>query len=607
MATAAVIYRLANLFHIPLKIRNVCVFLAPTFSALTSLSAYHLSSEVSDTTTGLLAAFFTAIVPGYVSRSVSGSYDNEGVAIFALIFTFAIWVKAVKRGSLFYSSLTAIAYFYMVAAWGGYVFIINILPLHVLALTLMGKLDQDLYAVYSNFYITGTLLSFQVPFIGFQPVHTSEHMGALGVFGLIQLVMFYRWVQKFVSPKQFKTLMQYAYGLITFLLCVALLVSTLTGYLAPWSGRLRKILDPFNAESIAIIDSVSEHQPTTWASYFFDLHILTFLFPVGMYFCLKHLQIGSTFVLLYALFAVYFSGSMVRLMLVLAPIACQMGAIAFSSLLRPFLHQIKHRHNLNKTWASSNISKQVSQVGSLLFILVMTVLLIGYAIHCSWVTSEAYSSPSIVLAARGHDGSRVILDDFREAYFWLQQNTAPDAKIASWWDYAYQIAAMANRTTIVDNNTWNDTHIAAVGKILSLSEEAGIQTVRDLDIDYVLLVFGGLARYQSDDIAKLLWPIRISGGVYPEIQERDYFSEAGQYRIDDQGSRILHESLAFKMCYYNFAKASPNGFDPIRNQHIPSQYHDFQFKYYEEAFTSENWIVRIYRVLPPGQQSHHIK
>ena len=31
------------------------------------------------------------------------------------------------------------------------------------------------------------------------------------------------------------------------------------------------------------------------------------------------------------------------------------------------------------------------------------------------VTSEAYSSPSIVLAASQQDGSRIIFDDFREA------------------------------------------------------------------------------------------------------------------------------------------------------------------------------------------------
>jgi hypothetical protein len=49
----------------------------------------------------------------------------------------------------------------------------------------------------------------------------------------------------------------------------------------------------------------------------------------------------------------------------------------------------------------------------------------------SWVTSEAYSSPSIVLIS-GSGANRVVLDDFREAYYWLQHNTKPDAKIMSW-------------------------------------------------------------------------------------------------------------------------------------------------------------------------------
>lgn len=65
--------------------------------------------------------------------------------------------------------------------------------------------------------------------------------------------------------------------------------------------------------------------------------------------------------------------------------------------------------------------------------------------------------------------SRTILDDFREAYYWLRQNTDDKARIMSWWDYGYQIAGMGNRTTLVDNNTWNNSHIALVsGKTSSL-------------------------------------------------------------------------------------------------------------------------------------------
>lgn len=55
----------------------------------------------------------------------------------------------------------------------------------------------------------------------------------------------------------------------------------------------------------------------------------------------------------------------------------------------------------------------------------LTLMLATYATHCVWVSSEAYSSPSIVLAARGHDDSKIIFDDFRDAYYWLRYNTAP--------------------------------------------------------------------------------------------------------------------------------------------------------------------------------------
>ena len=114
------------------------------------------------------------------------------------------------------------------------------------------------------------------------------------------------------------------------------------------------------------------------------------------------------------------------------------------------------------------------------------------------VTSEAYSSPSIVLAATQHDGSRIIFDDFREAYYWLRQNTAEDAKVMSWWDYGYQITAMANRTILVDNNTWNNTHISRVGQAMSSPEDKAYEIMRELDVDYVLVIFGGLTGYASD-------------------------------------------------------------------------------------------------------------
>ena len=53
----------------------------------------------------------------------------------------------------------------------------------------------------------------------------------------------------------------------------------------------------------------------------------------------------------------------------------------------------------------------------------------------------------------------------------MRKNTHQKANIASWWDYGYQLTVMANRTVIVDNNTWNNTHIATMGLVMGIPEE----------------------------------------------------------------------------------------------------------------------------------------
>lgn len=42
-------------------------------------------------------------------------------------------------------------------------------------------------------------------------------------------------------------------------------------------------------------------------------------------------------------------------------------------------------------------------IKSIVVVALLMVLML-FAVHCTWVTSNAYSSPSIVLASYGHDG-----------------------------------------------------------------------------------------------------------------------------------------------------------------------------------------------------------
>ncbi|KAF5388631.1 hypothetical protein D9757_004872 [Collybiopsis confluens] len=634
MATSGVIYNFLHYFNLPVDIRNVCVLLAPGFSALTAWATYMFTKEMKDPSAGLLAAAFIGIVPGYISRSVAGSYDNEAIAIFLLMFTFYLWIAALKQGSALFGTLAAVFYFYMVAAWGGYAFITNMIPIHALVLLLMGRYSGRLYVAYCSWYAIGTLSSMQVPFVGFQPVRTSEHMGALGVFGLLQIVAFATLVRSHVSSKQFQNLTAISVVSLGLLGALAFIVMTYKGWIAPWTGRFYSLWDTGYAKKyIPIIASVSEHQPTAWPSFFMDLQFLIFLFPAGVVMCFRDLRDEHVFVIIYALVASYFAGVMVRLMLTLTPVVCVSAAVALSSLLDTYVDVKEpslpdateadkkpassgavgsHAGTSAAAVASSTISdifnaakstktskpKGIWGTDARIVILLNAIgMLVFFVFHCTWVTSSAYSSPSVVLASQNPDGSQHIIDDYREAYYWLRMNTPQDAVVMSWWDYGYQIAGMADRGTLVDNNTWNNTHIATVGKAMSSTEEVAYPILRKHDVDYVLVIFGGLLGYSGDDINKFLWMVRIAQGVWPdEIQEPNYFTPQGEYRVDDRASDSMKNSLMYKMSYYRFSElyGGGNALDRVRNQHIPKV--GPTLDYLEEAFTTENWIVRIYKV-----------
>ena len=232
-----------------------------------------------------------------------------------------------------------------------------------------------------------------------------------------------------------------------------------------------------------------------------DLNFLIFLFPAGVFLCFRDLRDEHVFVVIYAVVASYFAGVMVRLMLTLTPVVCVTSAVALSTLLDTYVDatapdapvdalKSDGSASASSTNGPSTPSKKVKKSAAtarpstgqpftpatptprfkprrrygiysfdtrLVVIFNAICMLSFFVAHSTWVTSNAYSSPSVVLASQNQDGSQHIIDDFREAYYWLRQNTPETAVVMSWWDYGYQIAGMADRPTLVDNNTWNNS------------------------------------------------------------------------------------------------------------------------------------------------------
>ena len=71
----------------------------------------------------------------------------------------------------------------------------------------------------------------------------SEYSLSVGVFGLLQIVAFAQLVRSHVSSKQFQTILLGATISLGILGTVGIVGLTMTGWIAPWTGRFYSLWD----------------------------------------------------------------------------------------------------------------------------------------------------------------------------------------------------------------------------------------------------------------------------------------------------------------------------------------------------------------------------
>ena len=608
MYTTVTIAKVLRSLLIPIDIRHICVFCAPLFSMMTSYFAYALTFEITQRAdSGLFAALFMSVIPSYISRSAAGSYDNEAISITLLLASFYFVLKAVNRGSIIWGALGALCYSYLVASWGGYSFVITFIPVFVLGTILTKKFNNQIYIAYSVFYVMANIWTVQTKYIEFKIWGSSEHLGSHFIFALIQIIYIYDVVKKFLTKSQIFTLLRYIASVVLSGMILGVIYMGYSGK-TKFSERIMTLLDPNYAKSfMPIVASVSEHQPTNWATFFFDTHFTLIFTPVGLFYVLRKTNVSKLFIAFYLISSIYFASIMIRLLLVVAPAMCVLSGIGVSTLIRDIMkiflskkrvEEVKGkpaRQQKQEEGKGDYIMEIIKYSFGIFAISLIGILMTRFMFHGTIVGADIYSSPSVILSNRDYTtGSKMIIDDFREAYYWIRMNTDPDAKIFSWWDYGYQLAGFSNRTTLVDNNTWNHTHIAQVGRIFASTEEAAYQLLDELDVNYVLLVFGGKTGYSGDDINKFLWMLRIAANAFPHLKESDFTMNG--YVVDQRISPALKNSIMYKLSYYRFWEdhgQKGKGYDQVRNSFIG--YTNYKLQYFEEVFTSQRWLVRIFK------------
>merc|ERR1711865_1293686 len=157
----------------------------------------------------------------------------------------------------------------------------------------------------------------QVPVVGLTPLKSLEQLGALGVFGIIQLMWISSIVRSFLDPnknyKQEQIMKLRASVFVVAAMIGAVVVSILAGrgYFGPLSSRVRGLFVQHTRTGNPLVDSVAEHQPASAGAYFQYLHFLCYFYPFGLflthYYSKEDRNDSKLFVVLYGCIAYYFS------------------------------------------------------------------------------------------------------------------------------------------------------------------------------------------------------------------------------------------------------------------------------------------------------------
>ncbi|CAK9094669.1 unnamed protein product [Durusdinium trenchii] len=329
----------------PMSLNDICCMIPPWFgtyaSVFTGLLTYEISRSVN---AGVAATLIMAIIPAHLMRSVGGEFDNEAVAVTAICSTFWLWLLCVRTPKHWpISVLAGLSYFYMVAAWGGYIFVINMVGLHAALLVAFGRFNSGVHKAYTIFYIVGTAGAMQVPVVGMQPLRSVEQLGPLMVFIGYQFLAFCDWQRRRRSMGAFefaffRIKVMALLVVVTALVCAALYP---TGYFGPISSRIRGLFVKHTKTGNPLVDSVAEHQPANPSMYASYLNLPLDYVLLGGLVCLWHRNNGFLLLCLYGFVAQHFSGKMSRLVLICGPIvsvACGIWCgFLVDQMIEPFL------------------------------------------------------------------------------------------------------------------------------------------------------------------------------------------------------------------------------------------------------------------------------
>ncbi len=532
--TAAFFYQIANAVNLapapilssavyhPLTVDpvfNFCILFPVIMATLTVLVMYFVGRDIGGKKVGLFSAFFLALSSPYISRTSLGFFDDETVGIFGILLFIFFFLRSINpkisvKSTVTYAVAGGLSLGYLFASWGAARYPLGITLIFVLVLILLRRYTPRLLISYGATFGVSLLIAAAVPRLG---VKFLTEPTVVAVAGMFLVLCMYELARR-IQTNRNKLL--FVVGFLTILVALFFAFSRL-GLIGDLEAKLVSVIIPserLGEGSIQqLVQSVQEHRPATWGSFYYDLGIGIFFIPVGLYFAVQNPTNRNIFITIFGLTAIYFAGSIVRLSLLLAPAVSILWALALVQLIKPFATILRENPKIprRKMRFKPRVGKEFSAGFIILMFLLLTVTFVLPSADSTFprAVNRAYSPTTIAAASLPLKPAEPV-SDWLDALNWMRVNLEQDDVVCSWWDYGYWITAIANKTTLADNGTVNATQIGLIGKMFMSNETEAIKFLKDYDVDYVV-AYQSFRQDGSDavygDEGKWRWMARIPG------------------------------------------------------------------------------------------------
>jgi Uncharacterized membrane protein, required for N-linked glycosylation len=435
---------------------------------------------------GLLAALLAAVMPSFVERGLAAWFDDEPISLFLIPLGLALVIEGLKRP--WAGAFAGLTLGYVAWTWGAHFYVWNLVGLYALVLPTYYYLKiafspaetrskkaqtskplglpfsaKNLFFSYLLFYVVYAFFVATIPRYGIDELTSAFNI--LPTFGLVATALVWTLDTRLGATRAVELLKRYVWAIVGIVVLgvAALALAIALGLIG---GKFLATLLPFGRS--AIVASVAEHSTTSFMQIasrygpvipFIIASVPSLFTPAGL------------LVLTYLATAGYAAATMVRLLVLLAPIATVATAVGIVKLME---------------------SRRLGLLVFLASIVALTML-------STSAFAVAKQPTQIVTSAVGIES-----DDFLDALMWLKTRLPPYEPVASWWDYGYWISVIGNKTSLADNSTVNATQIGKIGLGLMAPPHIGASIfTKEFGTKYILAIMP-YAIWQIDQGTALL-------------------------------------------------------------------------------------------------------